>query len=128
MNNIVLIGRLTSDPELKYLQNGGKAVTNFTLAVDKDLSKDKKQEFESQGKPTADFLRIVVFGGQAESCANYLAKGRLTGVQGRIQTRNYENSEGQKVYITEVVANRVQFLEWKDNDNGFVPTDEDIPF
>src|SRR5699024_5870503 len=135
MNNITLIGRLIKDPELRYLQNGGRAVTNFTLAVDKQLSKEKKQEMESRNQPTADFIRIVVWGKQAESCANYLAKGRLTAVQGRIQTGSYEDKDGKRVYTTDVVANQVQFLEWgdkqKQNDDGiegFQQTNEDIPF
>ncbi len=140
INKVIIIGRLTRDPELKFLAGNGTAVSTFTLAVDKNLSKDKRQEFEQQGKPTADFLRTVVWGKQAENCANYLAKGRLTAVEGRIETRSYDNAEGQRVYITEVIAERVQFLEFGDkkqsnkNDNnnyedGFVPVDdEDIPF
>ncbi|WP_130806494.1 single-stranded DNA-binding protein [Senegalia massiliensis] len=143
MNKVVIIGRLTKDPELRFLPGNGTAVSQFNLAVDKNLSKDKKQEFEQAGKPTADFIRIVVWGKQAENCANYLAKGRLVAVEGRIETRSYENSEGNRVYITEVVAERVQFLEFgnknKNNSNssnngygnmdGFQPVDdEDIPF
>lgn len=137
MNNCVLIGRLCADPELKYLPNGGTPVCNFTLAVDKMLSKDKKEEFESKGYPTADFINIVVWNKQAENCANYLAKGRLAAVQGSIQTRNWEDQEGRKRYATEVVANNVQFLEWgdkKDNNdtNDYVDRDnsaeDNLPF
>lgn len=137
MNNCVLIGRLCADPELKYLPNGGTPVCNFTLAVDKMLSKDKKEEFESKGCPTADFINIVVWNKQAENCANYLAKGRLAAVQGSIQTRNWEDQEGRKRYATEVVANNVQFLEWgdkKDNNdtNDYVDRDnsaeDNLPF
>lgn len=141
MNKVVLIGRLTKDPELRFLPGNGTAVSKFNLAVDKNLSKDKRQEFEQQNKPTADFIRIVVWGRQAESSAQYLAKGRLVGIAGRIQTRSYENDNGQRVYITEIVAEQVQFLEWGDNKNnnssnngygnmdGFQPVDdEDIPF
>lgn len=134
MNNVVLIGRLTKDPDLKYLPNGGTAVTNFTLAVDKQLPKDKKEEYESKGYPTADFINIVVWGKQAENCANYLAKGRLVGIQGRIQTRSWDDNEGNRRYATEVVANNVQFLEWGDKqDNGndvgdYSPQDENLPF
>ncbi|MBS4536973.1 single-stranded DNA-binding protein [Clostridium sp. D2Q-11] len=150
MNKVILIGRLTADPELRFLPGNGRAVSNFSLAVDKDLSRDKKQEFEQQGKPTADFIRIVVFGRSAENCANYLAKGRLVAVDGRLQTRSYENAQGQRVYITEVLANSVEFLEWGDNNSagnkrennkgsndsmdfsaaeGFQPVDDDdIPF
>lgn len=118
MNVVMLVGRLTADPELRFLPGNGTAVTRFSLAVDKDLSRDKKQEFEQQGKPTADFPRVVVWGRQAENCANYLAKGRLVAIQGRIQTGSYNNSQGQKVYTTEVFADKVQFLEWGDNNNN----------
>lgn len=146
MNSVVLIGRLTRDPELRFLPVNGMAVSRFTIAVDKDLSREKKQEFESKGQPTADFINIVVWGKQAETCANYLAKGRLVAIQGRIQSRSYDVKDGSKRYITEVVANRVQFLEWGNNSpsqddgnsfdkndfmdvDGFQPVDEDdIPF
>ncbi len=135
MNNTVLIGRLVRDPELKYLQTG-TATTTFTLAVDKGLSKEKKNEMELQNKPTADFIRIVVWGKSAENCANYLAKGRLVGVQGRINTGSYTKDDGTKVYTTDVVANQVEFLEWGDKNNNddydmpdFHPVDNDsIPF
>jgi len=131
MNNVVLIGRLCADPELRYTPSG-VATCSFRLAVDKGLSKDKKQEMESKGQPTADFINIVVWGKQAENCANYLAKGRLVAIQGRLQSRSWETENGKR-YATEVVANQVQFLEWgeKDNDipDGFSPVEDDnIPF
>lgn len=136
MNIAVLIGRLTRDPELRYLANTGVPVTTFTLAVDKNLSKDKKQEMEAKGQPTADFINIVVWGKQAENCANYLEKGRLVAIQGRIQSRSWEAEVGTRRYATEVVANSIKFLEWKDrysNDfdipDGFEPVDDsNIPF
>lgn len=132
MNNVCLIGRLVRDPELRYLPDGATAVANFTLAVDKQLSRDKKEEYESKGQPTADFINIVVWGKQAENCANYLAKGLLTAVQGRIQTRSWEDQEGNRRYSTEVVANNVQFLEWKDGANtkedSMPDTDDHLPF
>lgn len=144
MNNVALIGRLTKDPELRYIPNSGTPVSTFTLAVDKQVSREKKQEMEARNQPTADFIRIVVWGRMAEVSANYLAKGRLTAVQGRIQTGSYEDKDGKRVYTTEVVANNVEFLEWGDNKNssgsdsqgsdfsdieGFHPTDnDDIPF
>lgn len=140
MNNVVLIGRLTRDPELRYLPGNGTAVTKFGLAVNRDLSKDKKQEMESKGYPTADFINITVWGKMAENAANFLVKGRLVGIQGRIQTGSYDK-DGTRVYTTEVVATNVEFLEWGDkqqSDNtsnmdfhidGFHPTDgDDIPF
>jgi len=133
MNLVVLIGRLTRDPELKYLANTGTPVATFSLAVDKQLSKEKKQELAEKGEPTADFINIVVWGKQAENCANYLAKGRLVAIQGRIQSRSWETENGRR-YTTEVVANQVQFLEWgKDNDipDGFIEVNSEseiIPF
>lgn len=134
MNNCILIGRLTRDPELKFLPGNGTAVTNFTLAIDKQLSKDKKAEFESKGYPTADFINIVVWGRMAETSAQYLAKGRRTAVQGRIQSRTYDDKDGNRRYVTEVVAERVEFIDWgdskqDDNIEGFEPIDnDDIPF
>lgn len=138
MNNVVLIGRLTRDPELRYIPGSGTAVSKFILAIDRGLSKEKKQEMESKGQPTADFIPITVWGKMAENVANYLAKGRLVAIQGRIQTGSYDK-DGTRVYTTEVVANNVEFLEWGDkkqdsNDwgsgmDGFHPVDnEDIPF
>ncbi|WP_425448727.1 single-stranded DNA-binding protein [Dethiothermospora halolimnae] len=118
MNNVILIGRLTADPELRFLPESGRAVTKFSLAVDKGLSREKRMELEQKGIPTADFPRIVVWGRQAENCATYLTKGRMVAIQGRIQTGSYENSQGQRVYTTDVVANNVQFLEWGDNNNN----------
>ena len=97
MNNVVLIGRLTRDPELRYIPVTGTAVARFSIAVDKGLSREKKQEMESKNQPTADFINIVVWGKTAENCANYLVKGRLVGVQGRIQTGSYEK-DGIKRY------------------------------
>lgn len=114
MNKVVLIGRLTKDPELKYTPGSGTAVTTITLAVDRRFSKDNQKE--------ADFIPVVVWGKSAESTAQYMAKGRLMGVSGRIQTRSYEAKDGGRRYVTEVVAEEVQFLEWgntnKSQDNG----------
>ncbi|GIO42517.1 single-stranded DNA-binding protein [Paenibacillus apis] len=102
LNRVILIGRLTADPTLKYTPSG-VAVTQFTLAVDRP--------FNSQGgEREADFIPVVTWRQLAETCANYLRKGRLTAVEGRIQVRNYENNEGKRVYVTEVVADNVRFL------------------
>ncbi|MFT8390250.1 MAG: single-stranded DNA-binding protein [Sporolactobacillus sp.] len=105
INRVVLVGRLTKNPELRYTPNG-VAVTTFTIAVDRPFS-------NQQGEREADFIQVVVWRRQAENVANYLTKGSLTGVEGRIQTRNYENNEGRRIYVTEVVADSVQFLEPK---------------
>ena len=99
MNTVVLIGRLVRDPELKFLQSG-KAVCKFTLAVDKPF-----------GDKEADFIPITVWGKIAEACGNNLNKGRLVAVSGRLQIRTYEK-DGQKRYITEVVASAVKFLDY----------------
>lgn len=104
MNKVVLIGRLTKDPELKFTPGNGTAVATFSLAVDRRFtSKDGQRE--------ADFINVVAWGKTAELVANYMGKGRLLGVSGRIQTRNYEAKDGTKRYITEVVAEEVQFLD-----------------
>jgi single-strand DNA-binding protein len=83
MNTVVLIGRLTRDPDLRYTPTG-TAVAKMTLAVDRDMAKDKKAEAAQKGQPTADFIPVTVFGKQAENCANYLLKGRMCAVEGRI--------------------------------------------
>jgi single-strand DNA-binding protein len=103
LNRVILIGRLTKDPELRYTP-AGVAVTTFTIAVDRPFS-------GQQEKREADFIPVVTWRQLAETCANYLRKGRLTAVEGRIQVRNYDNNEGRRVYVTEVVADNVRFLE-----------------
>lgn len=108
MNKVVLIGRLTKDPELKYTPVSGTAVTTVTLAVDRTYIKDGKKE--------ADFIPVVIWGKSAESTAQYTKKGLLMGVAGRIQTRSHDAKNGSKRYITEVVAEEIKFLQWaKDN-------------
>lgn len=134
MNSVALIGRLTRDPEMKFVPATGMAVTNFTLAVDKDLFGNKKQEAISQGKPTADFIYITVFSKSAENCANYLHKGSKCSVQGRITTNSYTDKNGNKKSKTGVTADRVEFLDSKGQANQlgdiFTPVgdDEEIPF
>jgi single-strand DNA-binding protein len=103
MNHITLIGRLTRDPELRYTPNG-VAVTNFDLAVDRPV-------LNQAGERETDFIRIIAWQKQAELCANYLKKGRLVAVEGRLQIRSYETQDGQKRRVAEVVANRVEFLD-----------------
>ena len=110
INNVTLVGRLTKDPEMKYTQSG-KAVTRFTLAVNRSFT-------DANGNRDADFINITTWNKTAESAANYLRKGHLTGVEGRIQTGSYENQQGQRVFTTEVVCEKVTFLEPKGNNNG----------
>lgn len=113
MNNVSLIGRLVRDPEVKFTPTA-KAVANFTIAVDKGLSREKKSEFEAKGMATADFIPIVVWGKQAEHCQTYLAKGRMVAVTGSIQTRSYQAQDGSTRYVTEVLAMNVEFIDWGD--------------
>lgn len=101
LNRVVLIGRTTKDPELRYTQSG-TAVATFNLAVERPPSNGQKQ---------TDFLPIVAWGKTAEASANYLTKGRLCAIDGRIQVRSYDNRDGQKVKVTEIVAESVRFLE-----------------
>lgn len=111
MNHIVLIGRLTRDPELRYTPNG-VAVANFDLAVDRPMK-------NQAGEKEVDFIRIVAWQKTAELCANYLKKGRQVAIEGRLQIRSYEDKDGQKKRVAEVVANQVQFLDRaKDDGQG----------
>ncbi|MGI6450823.1 MAG: single-stranded DNA-binding protein [Desulfitobacteriia bacterium] len=136
LNRVVLIGRLTKDPELRYTQNG-IAVASFTLAVDRNYK-------NAQGEKETDFIPCVVFRQLAELCANYLAKGKLAAVDGRIQVRSYDGQDGQRRWVTEVLGENVRFLSPKDSTAGSsipsaasdsfssfaheVSLDDDIPF
>ena len=136
MNSVILIGRLTKDPELRYTPDRQMAVATFTVAIDRPVKAD--------GDKQTDFPRVTVFGRLAENCEKFLAKGRLVGVQGRLQTGSYRNKDGVTVYTTDVIAERVEFLEWGDRaqgkssspqssriddvPTGFAAIDEDIPF
>lgn len=132
MNNVTLIGRLTKAPEIRYTSGSQMAVARFSIAIDRPTRNGEKQ---------TDFPSIVVFGKQAENCEKYLAKGRLVGIEGRIQTGSYQNKDGKSVYTTDVIASRVEFIDYggkkgdsaKQNDadipEGFAAIDEEeIPF
>ncbi|MCJ1765596.1 single-stranded DNA-binding protein [Mammaliicoccus sciuri] len=110
INSVTLVGRLTKDPELRTTPSGVE-VGNFTLAVNRTFT-------NQQGEREADFINCIVFRKQAVNVNQYLSKGKLAGVVGRLQTRSYDNKEGQKVFVTEVVCDNVQFLEPKDSQNG----------
>ena len=152
MNNVSLVGRLVRDLELRYTQNG-VAFARLTVAVDKALSKEKRQELQNTNKPTANFVPCVVWGKLAENMANYTGKGSLVAIGGEIETGSYQNNEGRTVYTTEVRVSNVQFLESgkrsnnqgqnvpannmnneqiyqaENGDEGFFPIDnDDIPF
>lgn len=128
LNHIVLIGRLTRDPELRYTPANGVAVATFTLAVNKRVSQGQQRE--------ADFIPIVVWRNQAENSAKYLSKGSLVAVEGRLQIRNYEDKEGQRRTAAEVIAESVQFLDTRDKRSVNEPPsfddamigDDDVPF
>ena len=115
MNKAILIGRLTRDPELRYTSSN-RAVCQFSIAIDRPFTN------QSTGQREADFINIVAWDKTAENIGKFMTKGRLIAVEGRIQTRNYDNNEGKKVYVTEVIASNVQFLESRNaatNGNGF---------
>ena len=103
INNVTLVGRITKEPELRYTPQN-KAVAAFTLAVNRAFK-------NANGEREADFINCVIWGKSAENLANWTHKGQLIGVTGSIQTRNYENQQGQRVYVTEVIANNFQVLE-----------------
>ena len=105
INRVVLVGRLTKDPDLRFTPSG-VAVATFTLAVNRPFT-------NQSGERDADFIQVVVWRKAAEAVANYLRKGSIAGVDGRIQTRSYEGKDGKRVFVTEVVADTVQFLEKK---------------
>lgn len=133
-NLVFLTGRLTKDPETRYTSGSQIAVCTFTLAVDRPTKHGEEKK--------ADFPRITVFGRQAENCEKYLSKGKKVALQGRLQTGSYQNREGVTVYTTDVVADRVEFLEWgereqkeiskrdprEDIPDGFAALNEDVPF
>lgn len=126
MNNVILTGRLTADPQLNYTANG-TAIATFTVAV--------RRRVQAEGQPDADFIRVVAWGKLGETVAQHMKKGRMVGVQGRIQTRSYENNEGHRVYVTEVVAETVEFLDRPpQTQNGDTSPsthdldDDDLPF
>lgn len=110
MNRVVLVGRLTKDPDLRYTP-AGVAVATFTLAVNRPFK-------NTQGEQETDFIQCVVWRKPAENVANFLKKGSMAGVDGRVQTRNYEDSDGKRVFVTEVVAESVQFLEPRNHTEG----------
>ena len=124
MNVVILCGRMTHDPELK--QAGQTSMTSFRLAVDREIKRE--------GQPDADFIRVVVFGRQAENTVQYCPKGRQVNVVGRLQTGSYTNKEGKTIYTTDVIADRVEFLGSAKTDakdsapEGFTEYLGDVPF
>jgi len=119
INQVTLVGRLTRDPELKWTPDG-KAVSNVTLAVNRHYK-------NQHGEIEADFVHCTLWNKTAENTVNYCRKGSVIGVTGRIQTRNYENQEGRRVYVTEVVAEGVRFLSSKPQKESFGPKGSEHP-
>ena len=116
MNSISVVGRVANEIDLRYVAGSGTGVAKFTIAVDRGLSKTKKEEAKSKGKPTADFIRVIVWNKSAEFVANYASKGTLIAVSGAIRTDSYKDKEGRTVYTTELEANNyngIEILEWK---------------
>ena len=109
MNKWIGIGRLTRDPEVRYTTSN-RAVAQFTIAINRPFTRE-------DGTKDADFINIVAWDRLGENAGKYLIKGRLVAVEGRMQTRNYENNEGKRVYVTEIIANNIQFLESSKNNN-----------
>lgn len=105
MNSVVLIGRLTRDPEVRYTAGTQMAVCTFTVAIDRPVKAGSEKQ--------TDFPRVTCFGKQAENCERFLAKGRLVGVQGRIQTGSYTNKDGQRIYTTDVIVDEQEFADAK---------------
>lgn len=125
MNSVHIIGRLTKDPQISYISDKQTAVSRFSVAISRGKDKDGNDN-------GADFPNIVVFGRQAENCERYLRKGKLVGIEGRLQTGSYEK-DGRKVYTTDIIANRIEFLEWDSKEkseipSGFKAIEEDVPF
>jgi single-strand DNA-binding protein len=108
INNVVLVGRLTKDPEIRKTQTG-LSVASFTIAANRPKKKDEEQK--------ADFINCIAWRGTADFLGRYAKKGNLVGIEGRIQTRNYENQHGYTVYVTEILCNSVQLLESKKSNN-----------
>lgn len=134
MNKAILTGRLTKDPDMRYLPEG-TAVTKFTLAVDKEMSNQKKQEAQDAGLPTADFINVTCWGQTAEFAGNYLYKGQKIGVEGRIESRSWKADDGSARYATEIRAQNIEPQEWKKDKEaeqqdmtGFHKTAEKAPW
>ena len=142
MNKVILMGRLTRDPEVRYTQTNNTLVCTFSLAVNR--------RFKQEGQPDADFINIVAWSKTGEFCSKYFKKGQQVGVIGRLQTRNYDDKDGKKVYVTEVIAEETYFADSRRDGEGgsgasftgvdapfnvqegssdFTPvTDDDLPF
>ena len=122
MNNVSLMGRLTRDIDLKYVGSKNTAIGRFSVAVDRKLSKEKRQEAENNNQPTADFINCIAFGKTAEVIGQYFGKGNKIAITGHIQTGSYENQQGQRIYTTDVVVDSFDFVE--SNSSGSTDTNQ----
>jgi len=132
MNSVNLIGRITHDPEIKH-SSSGKAYLRFSIAVDKKLSKEKREELIQNNVSVTDYPRIITWGKNAENCNKYLCKGSLVGISGSVSTDLYEKEDGSKVYNMKILANNVKFLDNRkamveENDFEEIEVNDDIPF
>lgn len=121
-NCVFILGRLTRDPELRYTANTQMANARFVVAVNRKLSKEKRQEAENNGYPTADFISCMAWGKTAENIGNYFHKGNRIAITGHIQTGSYENQQGQRIYTTDVVVDSFDFVE--SNSSGSTDTNQ----
>ena len=143
MNNVTIVGRICNEIDLRFIAGSGKAVAKFTVVVNRNMAQSKREELRAQGKPTSDFIRVIVWGKGAEILANNASKGTLIAVKGEITTGSYKDKEGKTVYTTEVTANTFNgfdILSWEKKEDlgmkadkfedGFkeLEIDEQIPF
>lgn len=134
MNNVSLVGRITADPELKTT-SGGRPYVKFSIGVDRELSRENRERLEAENKSTADFPRISVFGKLAETVCQYLGKGSMISVTGSVRTDSFDGTNGEKIFLTEISARRIRFLDSKktmiseDISEGIeIEVHDDIPF
>lgn len=118
MNSVQLIGRFTKDPDTRYTQTG-TCIVNFILAVDRPMSREKKEQAQNRGEQTADFIRCQAFGKTAETIDRHFSKGNRIGFEGHIRTGSYDDKNGRKVYTTDVIVERFDFLESAQNQGGY---------
>lgn len=118
MNNVAIVGRLTKDIDLKYAGSNNMAIGRFSVAVDRKLSKEKKQEAEANNQPTVDFINCIAFSKTAEIIGQYFHKGNRIAITGHIQTGSYENQQGQRIYTTDVIVDSFDFIETNSSSNN----------
>lgn len=121
MNNVTLIGRLATNPDIRSIPSNGQIITSFILAVDRGYSKEKRLECEAEGRPTADFIKVTFWGKIGETIAEYFYKSRRIAIKGEIRTGRYETAEGITRYTTEILGQTFEFVDWVDEDKLLCP-------